>query len=88
MRCLVTPKHDADPWAELQCWAPMKPDTWEFVRNDDGTYAVLYQGKKACDRIPEKWFDRHICEHYGFCGEEVKEIRRQIDAAGKCVLVL
>lgn len=66
----------------------MKPNVWEFAKNEDGTYAVFHRGKQVCSGIPEKWFDLHICEHYGFCGEEAKEIRRQIDAAGKCVMVL
>jgi len=66
----------------------MKPNTWEFVRNEDGTYSVYLRGKRLSDRIPEQWFDSHICEHYGFCGEEIATIRRQIQVTGKCVLVL
>ena len=66
----------------------MKPDVWEFVRSEDGTYAVFHQGKQLCNEIPEEWFDEHICVRYGFCCEEIDEIRRQIDAAGKCVLLL
>ncbi len=66
----------------------MNQNVWEFIRNEDGTFAVLHNGKRMCDGIPENWFDAQICQHYGFCGQEVVEIRRQIEAGGKAVLVL
>ena len=66
----------------------MKQNLWEFVRREDGTYAVFHKGQLLRESIPEKWFDRQICTDYGFCGEECAEIHRQINASGKCTLVV
>jgi hypothetical protein len=66
----------------------MKRNIWEFMRKPDGTYAVAHNGKLLSDSIPEKWFQRQICEDYGFCGREYNEIREQLDRSGKCLVDL
>jgi hypothetical protein len=64
----------------------MKPIGWEFVRREDGTYAVFHKGKLLKENIRERWFYEQICADYGFCGEEAAAIRRQIDESEKCTL--
>lgn len=81
------------PWRDLRVVVQfeihrMKPNSWEFVRREDGTYAVSHKGKLLKENIPERWFYEQICIDYGFCGEESAEIRRQIGESGKCTIVL
>jgi hypothetical protein len=66
----------------------MKRTIWEFVKREDGTYAVFRQHRLLKENIPENWFFQQICTDYGFCGEEEIEIRREIEKSGKCTLVL
>jgi len=66
----------------------MKQNVWEFLRREDGTYAVIHNGSLLSDSIPEKWLEGEFCERFGFCGEEYREIIRQLEHADKCTLVL
>ena len=66
----------------------MKQNVWEFVRNEDGSYAVVHNGKLLSDCIPEKYREKEFCVRFGFCGEEYKEISRQLAQSDKCTLVL
>ncbi len=60
---------------------------WEFIRNEDGTFAVFRNGQLLRQSIPEKWFYRQICVEYGFCGPECEDIRIEISKSGKCTRV-
>jgi len=65
----------------------MKQDVWEFVRREDGRYAVYHNGKLLSDSIPENWRESEFCARFGFCGQDYKEIVRQLEQSGKCTLV-
>ena len=66
----------------------MKPNIWEFLRKPDGTFAVFHNGELLSDSIPDKWFESQVCEHYGFCGREYRDIRGQLELSGKCTVDL
>jgi hypothetical protein len=65
----------------------MGKNIWEFVREEDGTYSVFHRKKLLASKIPEDWFEHQICVDYGFCQDELDEIRRQIKECGKCTLL-
>jgi hypothetical protein len=67
---------------------PMKKNVWEFVRNKDGTYAVLQNGKLLSDGISEERREDEFCIRFGFCGHEYEEIVRQLRQSEKCTLEL
>ena len=66
----------------------MKPNTWEFVRDADGTCSVFHRGELLRKSIPERWFAEEICVKWGFCGSEFVEINRQIELSGRAILTL
>jgi hypothetical protein len=66
----------------------MEPNVWEFLRREDGNYAVYHNGKLLSDSIPEELRKREFCLRFGFCGEEYEEIVRQLQQFGKCTLTL
>lgn len=66
----------------------MKPNTWEFVRDGDGTYSVFHRGELLRQSIPERWFAEEICVKWGFCQPEATEIRRQIELRGRATITL
>ena len=66
----------------------MKPNIWDFVRNADGTYAILNKGKKIRDHIPERWLEDEVCGKYGFCGREWRDIWDGLSKEGKFTIVL
>ncbi len=66
----------------------MKQNIWEFLRNEDGSYSVFHNGKRLSDSISEESRESEFCVRFGFCGEEYKEIVRQLEQSGKCTLLL
>jgi len=66
----------------------MKQNTWEFVRDDDGTYSVFHRGELLRGSIPERWFEREVCVRWGFCQSELVEIQRQIAVSGRATITL
>jgi hypothetical protein len=66
----------------------MKKTVWEFVRNEDGSYAVFKDGKLLSHSIPEEKRESEFCVRFGFCGQEYREIVRELSRSGKCTLVL
>jgi hypothetical protein len=66
----------------------MKPNTWEFVRDTDGTYSVSHRGELLRQSIPEQWFAEEICVKWGFCQSEADEILRQIELHGRASITL
>jgi hypothetical protein len=66
----------------------MKNNVWEFVRNENGSYAVFHNGKLLADAIPEERREDEFCVRFGFCGHECDEIVRQLRESGKCTLEL
>jgi hypothetical protein len=66
----------------------VKENVWEFLRRADGTYAVFHKGKLLSDGIPERYREKEFCVRFGFCGDEYREISRQLSQSDKCVLVL
>jgi hypothetical protein len=66
----------------------MKRNVWEFVRNQNGSYAVFQNGKLLSDGIPEERREDEFCARFGVCGHEYEEIVRQLRHSGKCTLEL
>jgi hypothetical protein len=66
----------------------MKPNTWEFVRDTDGTYSVFHCGELLRRSIPKRWFAEEICVKWGFCQPEATEILRQIELHGRASITL
>ena len=65
-----------------------KRSVWEFVKKEDGTYAVIRNGVVLLDSIPEEWRDHEFCKRFGFCGSELDEIETALKKSGRCVLEL
>ena len=61
---------------------------WEFLRRQDGTYAVSHGGNLLSDSIPEERLEHEICVRFGFCGREYDDIRSHLDRSGKCTVDL
>jgi len=57
----------------------------EVLKNDDGTYEVLFKGELVRSRVPERWLNQELCARYGFCGEEYDAIIRQLNDSGRAV---
>ena len=84
---LVVSMHFRNVYVIVQVDA-MEPNVWEFLRREDGNYAVYHNGKLLSDSIPEELRKREFCLRFGFCGEEYEEIVRQLQQFGKCTLTL
>ncbi len=65
----------------------MKPNVWEVVRKDDGTFEIFHQGNLIKARLPEKWLEAGLAE-YGFCGQEYHDILRQLELHSRAEMVL
>ena len=65
----------------------MKGNIWEIVRKEDGTFEMFHNGELLHEAIPDKWLEDQV-GRYGFCGEEYRDIRRQLDQFGKAKIVL
>ena len=65
----------------------MKPDTWEVIANEDGSFALLRQGQLLHGSIPDRWLEEELAK-YGFCGQEYRDIRQQLKARGRATVPL
>ena len=65
----------------------MKSEAWEFARKEDGTFDIFHQGKLLDGSIPDEWLANQL-GHYGFCGQEYADIRRQLDQFGSAKIVV
>jgi len=65
----------------------MKENVWEIVRKEDGTFEMFHKGELLHTSIPDRWLEAQL-GRYGFCGEEYRDIRRQLDEFGKAKVVL
>jgi hypothetical protein len=65
----------------------VKPNTWEFVRNADGSFAILHRGEKRSDNIPARWLEAE-CGKFGFCGQEFRKIREALTNSDKHTITL
>jgi hypothetical protein len=65
----------------------MKPNVWEIVKAEDGTFALFHKGGLLHSSVPDRWLEAQL-GRYGFCGEEYRGIRRQLDESGKAKIVL
>ncbi|PYU52314.1 MAG: hypothetical protein DMG48_07935 [Acidobacteria bacterium] len=65
----------------------MKGNVWEIVRKEDGTFEMFHKGELLHGSIPDRWLEDQLVR-YGFCGEEYRDIRRQLDQFGKAKIVL
>jgi len=60
----------------------MKGNVWEIIRKQDGSFDIFHKGELLHAAIPDKWLENQL-GHYGFCGQEYKVIRFQLDQFGK-----
>jgi hypothetical protein len=60
----------------------MKGNVWEIVRKQDGSFDIFHKGELLHDSIPDQWLENQL-GRYGFCGQEYKDIRFQLDLFGK-----
>ena len=65
----------------------MKPNLWEIVRREDGTFDIIHKGELSRRAITDRWLEDELCQ-YGFCGEEYKDIRRKLDQSGRATIAL
>jgi len=65
----------------------MKPDTWEVIKTANGSYQIRNKGELLRSEIPDRWLERELAR-YGFCGEEYRDIRQQLDNSGRAQIVL
>ena len=65
----------------------MIENSWQFIRKEDGTCAIVHNDKLLCDSIAEKWLGSEFAR-YGFCGQEYRDIRTQLDVSSRCELNL
>jgi hypothetical protein len=65
----------------------MKPNRWEFIANDDGTFKIVHLGAILRTSIPDSWLEGEA-SHYGLCGEEYREIPRQLGESGQAIIDL
>lgn len=65
-----------------------KGNVWEFVKKENGTYAVIHNGLVLLDSIPEQERDHAFCVRFGFCGSELAEIEAALNKSGRCILEL
>ena len=65
-----------------------RQDVWEFLKREDGSYAVFRNSKLLSDSISEEKRESELCVRFGFCGQEYDEIVRQLSQSGRCTLVL
>jgi hypothetical protein len=54
---------------------------WHVIANADGTFDILRKGELLHGSIPDHWLESQL-GRYGFCGEEYREIRRQLAEKG------
>jgi hypothetical protein len=66
----------------------MERNLWDFLRRDDGTYAVFHNGKLLSDGIAEEKREDEFCVRFGFCGQEYEDIVRELRQSGRRRLVL
>jgi hypothetical protein len=62
-------------------------NVWEIVKEQDGTFNFFRNGQLLHRSIPDKWLEGQLVR-YGFCGEEYREIRRELKRSGRARIVL
>jgi hypothetical protein len=65
----------------------VKRNVWEIVKKDDGSFDMFHKGNWLHSFIPNRSLEAQL-GRYGFCGQEDKDIRRQLDQCGKAEIVL
>jgi hypothetical protein len=65
----------------------MDGDVWEFVRKQDGSFDIFRKGELLHGSIPDQWLEDQL-GRYGFCGQEYKDIRYELDQFGRVRIIL
>jgi hypothetical protein len=65
----------------------MKSNAWEVVRKDDGSFDIFHAGELLHGSVPDKWLEDQI-GRYGFCGQEYKDVRHQLDQFGRAKIIV
>lgn len=65
----------------------MKSNIWEVVKGEDGAFNILHKGELLNSSIPDRWLEDQLAR-YGFCGQEYRDIRRQLDQSGKATMIV
>ena len=71
-----------------QSWkdAPKYPrsNTFELVRQDDGTFDLFWNSELKVGRIAERWLSAE-CTRFGVCGHEFESILRDVKQNGRAM---
>jgi hypothetical protein len=65
-----------------------KGNTWEFVKKENGTHAVVRNGLTLLDSIPAQGRAEAFCIRFGFCGQEFKDMIEALEQSERFVIVL
>ncbi len=65
----------------------MKGNVWEIIRKQDGSFDIFHKGELLHGSIPDQWLENQL-GNYGFCGQEYKDIRYELDQFGRARVVL
>ena len=58
------------------------------LSNVDGTYEITLNGVLVRSHVPEEWLDDELCPKWGFCGEELASIKRQLEEHGRAQMIV
>jgi hypothetical protein len=64
-----------------------KPNVWEVARRKEGTFDILHKGKLLRAEISDKWLEDEL-GRFAFCGEEYRDIRRQLEESDKAQIFI
>jgi len=62
-----------------------RPNAYEIVRRQDGSFDVFLNGEIKHRSVPERWLEDELAMH-GICGREYREAVRQLSDSGRAKL--
>jgi hypothetical protein len=69
------------------CGETMKGNIWEIIRKQDSSFDIFHNGELLHGSIPDRWLESQL-GRYGFCGQEYKDIRHELDQFGRARIEL
>jgi len=61
-------------------------NVWEIVKRQDGSFDLFHNSELSHSSTPERWLEDQLAEH-GICGDEYREVLRQIGELGRAKLI-
>lgn len=55
---------------------------FEIVKNDEAKFDFFLNGQKAFAGIPEAYLAETLCTKWGFCGDELRAILKDLNQQG------